>query len=305
MLPIRNRSCGVIGVSPSRSAAAISASIAASGPREAGRRSSRSRLRSRASDPPRFWAGVVETVRRRRAGRCRSSKKSGPVLLVHMVSAYGAGTPSRASISVSRASMIAASASLSWSKPSRCRTPCTTRWREMVGQRLALLRRLARDGLEGEHDIAEQDRRAATAAARPVGQREGQHVGRGILAAPGPVQRALLGIVGQDDADEDRPVGRPSVRRRAPRAPLPRPATRHRGRRSQPQRSRRSRGHGDLDGVSLAAGVHPQCRRNALACSLPDGRLTPAPRRRAGRGRAPRRRRRCARPACGARRPSR
>ena len=30
----------------------------------------------------------------------------------------------------------------------------------MVGQRLALLRRLARDGLEGEHDIAEQDRRA-------------------------------------------------------------------------------------------------------------------------------------------------
>ena len=217
-----------------------------------------------------------------------------------MVSAYGAGTPSRESISVSPASMIAASASLSWSKPSRCRTPCTTRWREMVGQRLALLRRLARDGLEGEHDVAEQDRRAGRRLLVPVGQREGQHVGRGILAAPSPVQLALLGIVGQDDADQDRPVGRLvgfGGERRARRSLGQRLGI---GAGVQPSVARC--GHGDLDGVS-GGGVH--CRRNTLACSLARQWLTPAPRRRAGHGRAPRKRRRCARPACGARRPFR
>ena len=53
----------------------------------------------------------------------------------------------------------------------------------MIGERLVLLGRLARDGLEGEHDVAEQNaaRRAACASRLPG--REGQHVGRRVLAA--------------------------------------------------------------------------------------------------------------------------
>ena len=67
----------------------------------------------------------------------------------------------------------------------------------MIGDRLALLLRLARDGLEGEHDIAEQQRRTGRGRGAGLPGREGEHVGRPVDPAPVAIEPPLLGVVGE------------------------------------------------------------------------------------------------------------
>jgi hypothetical protein len=59
---------------------------------------------------------------------------------------------------------------------------------DVMGERFALRRRLARNRLEGQHDVAEEARFAGG---------EGQDVGRRVLAAPPLIQRPHPGVVAQ------------------------------------------------------------------------------------------------------------
>src|SRR3990170_844588 len=70
---------------------------------------------------------------------------------------------------------------------------------EVMSGRNAELGRLARDGPFGEHDIAQARHRAGPCAGRPPG-REGENVGRAVLAAVRPVEAANRLIVAQGDA---------------------------------------------------------------------------------------------------------
>jgi hypothetical protein len=68
----------------------------------------------------------------------------------------------------------------------------------VIGCRNVSAGSLGEHGLGGKHHIAEGTRLACNRAGRiPRGKR--QHIGGGVLAAPGTVERAHLGIVGQDD----------------------------------------------------------------------------------------------------------
>ena len=60
------------------------------------------------------------------------------------------------------------------------------------------------DGLEGEHDVAEQNRRAGGRARPRLPGRERQHIGRRVLPAVIAVEPLLLGSVGEGDAELDR-----------------------------------------------------------------------------------------------------
>src|SRR5262249_41556488 len=62
---------------------------------------------------------------------------------------------------------------------------------------LALGARLARDGLVGEHDVAEVARRPAGGCRR----RKRQHVGRLVAAAPAAVEGADRAVAGEDDGE--------------------------------------------------------------------------------------------------------
>ena len=81
----------------------------------------------------------------------------------------------------------------------------------MVGERLALLLRLALHRLEGEDDVAEQARLRQAAALRGG---KGQDVGRLVEAAPARVELAHMRVVGEMDA-KLRAVGRAQRRTRA------------------------------------------------------------------------------------------
>jgi hypothetical protein len=73
---------------------------------------------------------------------------------------------------------------------------------QVVRDRLALGLGLAARGLERHGDVAEQDRQARLRWMPGLaGERE--HVGRAVLAAPGPVQGSDLRVVGQEDAHLD------------------------------------------------------------------------------------------------------
>ncbi len=105
----------------------------------------------------------------------------------------------------------------------------------MIGERDASLVRLLARRLVGQHDIAEK---------APVYDRiggKGQHVGRGILAAPGAVEVAHLGIVGenQGDAIGRRREGTGRAQRRA--RGLLQQGVGHLARASSPPRGARSR----------------------------------------------------------------
>ena len=64
----------------------------------------------------------------------------------------------------------------------------------IVRTRCVCARASLQRGLVSEHDVAEK----APAPLDLLVGGEGQYVGRRILAAPGAVQRAHLGIVGED-----------------------------------------------------------------------------------------------------------
>ncbi len=74
---------------------------------------------------------------------------------------------------------------------------------EVVGERLALRRRLACDGGVRKDDIAHEQRLARH---RRLAARKCQHVGRGIAAAPAPVEGADHRVVAQHDGNLDRAV---------------------------------------------------------------------------------------------------
>ena len=67
--------------------------------------------------------------------------------------------------------------------------------RRVIGQAFVLLPRLARDGLEGDHYVAEQ-----RLCRQRAGGREGEDIGRLVLPAPRRVEPAYLGVVAKDDA---------------------------------------------------------------------------------------------------------
>ncbi len=66
---------------------------------------------------------------------------------------------------------------------------------EMMRERLALGAGLTRDGLIGEHDVAEMRRLVRGSLAR-----KRQHVGGGVDAAPQPVELTDRRIIGQNDS---------------------------------------------------------------------------------------------------------
>src|SRR5262249_45121419 len=86
------------------------------------------------SDPPQQAAQEMRLL------RLGSAVDMGRLGVVHRLDAgavlsqigsrYGFGTPRWVNITISRDSIVAASASVWWSKPSRGRTPWTTRWRK-------------------------------------------------------------------------------------------------------------------------------------------------------------------------------
>ena len=87
---------------------------------------------------------------------------------------------------------------------------------DMMGERLALVAGLARDGLVGEHDVAES---WPLLAAGVLGRKR-QHVRGRIDAAPIPVEQADRRIIGQNDSKLGRRLltaWRRRVRRRAAR----------------------------------------------------------------------------------------
>ena len=243
MLPIRNRSCGVIRVSPSRSAAAISASIAASGPRDGGPAQQPQQVaqpRQRSSPVSLLVllrlsvaVGRLAVAHRRKAVRC---------LLVHMVSAYGVRHPQpREYLDLARFHDRG------------------------LGIALVIEAEQVQDAV---HDEMARDGRPAACAAPPPRARRSRRRARHRRA--GPARRPAAARPGRPVAKDSTLVGASlprqsrfssrcsassvrtmptrtgpslaaSVRRRAPRAPLSRPATRHRGRRPARRRTIRSR----------------------------------------------------------------
>src|SRR6266436_429980 len=80
---------------------------------------------------------------------------------------------------------------------------------EMVRERLTLLDRLAHDGLEGEYDVAEQERRLGRSGRSRLPGWKREHVSRSVLPPIIAIELPLLGIVSEGDAKLD-------VRRREP-----------------------------------------------------------------------------------------
>ena len=167
---------------------------------------------------------------------------------------------------------------------------------QMVGERLALLRRLARHRLEGEHDIAEQ-----AAARRPAASRRRSAAGRTARWSARPCRDKsrlsrrcsassvrMMPTISRHGAGAAARAARAAVAASAAASGQASAMRRTASRRcsTERRRARASRSTATVGGA---------CRQS----------LTPAPRRRGRRGRAPRRRRRCARPAGGAPRPSR
>src|SRR6266850_3334018 len=156
MLPIRNRSCGVIGVRSSSAAAAISASIVSREPRgPRGRRMRRSSVRRRDSDPPPFlgWSsagwppllgGSVSLIYRRSGFACSHSIAIG---VWHPQNLQYLDFPRLHRRGLGVALVIE-------TQEMQYAVDCQVA--QMIGHRLPLLGRLARDRFDGEDNIAEQ-----------------------------------------------------------------------------------------------------------------------------------------------------
>ena len=84
---------------------------------------------------------------------------------------------------------------------------------EMIGNRLALLGSLTRDGLEGEHNIAEQNRCAGRKAKPRLPSRKRKHICRHVPPPIIAIESLLLGSVGEGDAKLYGPLpGEPECR---------------------------------------------------------------------------------------------
>ena len=107
--------------------------------------------------------------------------------------------------------MAAASAGeVSWSCPARWSSPWITRWGGVGFKRHSLFGRLARAGLAGEGDVADENRRAFQGQGKQFGagkHREGQNIGRLVLAAPIAVEGLHLGIAGEQQAGAEARIG--------------------------------------------------------------------------------------------------
>src|SRR5256714_1046232 len=205
-LPINTRSCGVIGVPSSVAAVAPRASIVSRWPR--GRRSSRNSMRKRDSDPgcsggsdwPSLADGSVSLIKQGSGFPCSHNTAIGiwypqPGQYLYFASFHRRG--------LRRVFVV---------KAEQVEHAMHDEMAQMIRDRLVLFGSLAAHRFKGKYDIAEQHR-LVRSRRRERALREGQDVGRRVLAAIGAIEMPLLGIVGEHNVDNELPGAAVAERR--------------------------------------------------------------------------------------------
>src|SRR5438874_7160906 len=195
-LPINTRSGGVIGVPSSVAAVATKASIVSRWPR--GRRSSRNSVRKRDSDPgcsggsgwPSLADGSVWLIQKESGFPCSHNTAIGiwypqPGQYLYFANFHRGGI---------RCAFVV--------EAEQVEHAMHDEMAQMIRDGLVLVGSFAAHRFEGEHDIAKQHRLVRSRRVRrPL--REGQDVGRHVLAAIGAIEMPLLGIAGEHHVDNE------------------------------------------------------------------------------------------------------